>query len=104
MLNIVKVILFLLVNLGGFYTIAILVNVSVQLGIFPSMPTTAMHNDFLNWLGLGTMVWLAAAIVSLGYFFIEDKLRVLLILAPLYVPFIYGICVMIYFNYMASVV
>mgnify|MGYP006196054869 CR=1 FL=1 len=62
MLNIIKIILFLLVNLGGFYTIAILVNVCVQLGIFPSMPNAVMHNEFLNWLSLGTMVWLAAAI------------------------------------------
>jgi hypothetical protein len=105
MLHIIKIILFLIVNLGGYFAIAILFHLCVMLGVLPQMPTDELQHQFLTWLfGIGTWVWLAAAFISIGYFLVQDKYtRVWLILAPLYVPFIFGIGVMIYFNYLAPI-
>jgi len=102
MVNIIKFILFLLVNAGGYYTIPVIMHVVIMTETYPQL--SPVENDMMrHWLfGIGTWVWVAAAFLSVGYFFVPGKIKVWLILAPLYIPAIYGVSTLIYFTYFLS--
>lgn len=104
MLNIIKIILFVLVNIAGFYTTSVIAGVALKLGVFPQLPV-GPHMEYFKWVyfGGGPWVWIAAAIVSVGYFFAGDKLKNWLLLAPMYTTAIYCTIVLIYFNFFYAV-
>ncbi len=102
MLHIVKVLLFLFINLAGYFTIPVLINVAVIMGVFPAVPDS-MQQSFGLWLtGGGMWAWIGSALLSIGYFFAQGELRAWLILAPLYIPAIYSLLVMLYFGFAAT--
>lgn len=100
MVNIIKIILFVLVNLAGFYMTAIVANVALKLGMFPQLPV-GPHMEYFKmvFFGFGAWVWIAAALVSIGYFFTSGSARNWLLLAPMYVTAIYCAAVVVYFNF-----
>lgn len=99
-LNIIKIVLFALVNAGGYFVIPIMINLAVKWDVFPEVGAGKMYQDLIFMLtGAGTFVWAAAGLASVGYFFVKGELRTWLILAPLYVTTIYGLGVLIYFNF-----
>ncbi|HEY8191916.1 MAG TPA: hypothetical protein VIG74_05780 [Alphaproteobacteria bacterium] len=105
MINVIKIVLFLLVNMAGYYTIPMLVWITVTAGIFPQIPPGPIMESFkMMLLGGGTWVWIAAALASVGYFFVPPReLRTWLILAPMYCPAIYGMSVLLYYKFFAAV-
>lgn len=100
MLNIIKVILFIIVNIAGFYMIPILASVAAKLDIFPQLPPGTDTEVLKLWfLGVGMWVWIACALISTGYFFTKDELKNWLLLSPMYGTAIYGTAVLMYFSY-----
>ncbi len=104
MLNIITIILFVLVNVAGFYTTPIVGNVAIKLGFFPSLPV-GEHMEYFKFMyfGGGQWVWIISAIASIGYFFARDGLKNWLLLAPMYVTAIYCTLTLIYFNFFYTI-
>ena len=104
MMNIIKLILFSLVNAAGYFTISTIATLAIKLDVFPQMPPGVhMENFKLALFGIGMWVWIGCALVSIGYFFVSDKYKNWLLLAPMYGPAIYSTIVILYFNYFYSV-
>lgn len=100
MINIIKVILFVLVNVAGFYAIPIVGSIAAKIDAMPSLPTATDYNTFKLWFaGGGLWVYGIGALASIGYFFTRDELKHWLLFAPMYLTVIYGVGVLIYFNY-----
>ena len=101
MIHLIKIVLFLLVNLGGYNVINLTVWMAVTLGIFPELPPGQELEDFKSLLFQGGfVVWAICALASTGYFVVPHReLRTWLILAPLYGTFLYAAGLMIYFNF-----
>lgn len=101
MIHLVKITLFLLVNLGGYNVVRLLAWVTHTLGIFPRLPA-GPDREMFNYLLFqgGFFVWVACGLASIGYFVVPYReLRTWLILSPLYGPFLYSVALMIYFNF-----
>ena len=101
MIHLIKIILFLLVNFGGYNVITLTVWITRQIGIYPALPPGIDFEEFnfLLYEG-GFLVWALCALVSIGYFIVPHKeLRTWLILAPLYGTFLYTAGLMVYFNF-----
>lgn len=99
MLQIVKILLFVTVNVAGYFVIPLILGFLFKYDLYPNLSHDAKE-AFQDWLmGGGVWAWIAAAAASVGYFFVQGELRTWLILAPLYVPFIFGMSVVLYFTY-----
>ena len=98
MIHLIKILLFGIVNAAGFYAIPIIANVAVITELYPRFSSEADVNTFNNlFYGGGQIAWGIAAVASLGYFVARNvELRVLLILAPIFVPVIFGVGLMTY--------
>lgn len=104
MLNIIKIILFVLVNVAGFYTTSVAAGGAMKLGVFPQLPVGPHLEYFkLMYFGGGSWIWIAAALISVGYFFARDELKNWLLLAPMYVTAIYCTVVLVYFNFFYTI-
>lgn len=104
MINILKIALFVIVNIAGFFTLSVLANVAVKLGIFPSLPPGIHMEEFKSWFMAGGMwIFIASVMISVGYFFTRDELKHWLLFAPMYMTGIYGTAVILYFNFIYSV-
>lgn len=105
MINVIKIVLFLLVNVAGYYTIPVMFWMAVIAGFFTPLPTgLALTSLQMLLFGIGTWVWIAAALVSVGYFFVPVRnIRTWLIFAPMYCPAIYGAGALVYYRYFAAV-
>lgn len=100
MINILKITLFVIVNIAGFFCISVLANVAHKLGIFPSLPPGIHMETFKLWFLAGGMwVFLGSVLISIGYFFTRDELKHWLLFAPMYCTGLYGTAVLIYFNF-----
>lgn len=101
-LNLIKIVLFLIVNAVGFYTIPVIINLAVKLGRLPDV-ATARPEYFETYqfllLGMAIPVWAVAALISIGYFFASREIRTWLLLAPIYVPALYGTGIITYFHF-----
>jgi hypothetical protein len=104
MLNIIRVILFVLVNIAGWYTIQIIYILATKYGLNPELPVA--HIEFFRWwyFYVALWVWMGCAIISIGYFFTRDELKNWLLLSPMYVTAIYCTGTLIYFNFFYRVV
>ncbi len=99
-LHIVRVLLFLMVNAGGFYAVPALSVLAAMTNTLPDLPPTVSPVTFQLWLfGGGMWAWGAGAVASIGYFFTTGELRSWLLLAPAYVPTIYGLAILAYFHF-----
>lgn len=102
MVTVVKLLLFSIVNAVGFYVSAVMANVALMLDSFPHFGSEMARDQFKTVFFGGSMwVWIVAAILSVGYFFVRSaELRVLLILAPVFAPIIYCVSVIAYYKFM----
>ena len=105
MLNIIKVILFIIVNIAGWYTISVVASVAIKMDVFPQFTPGSVHAEtFKLWfLGGGMWVWIACALTSISYFFLENEWKNWLLLAPMFIPAAYGTAVLIYFNFIYTI-
>ncbi len=99
MIHLIKITLFLITNAVGFYTIPTLINLAVMTDRFPNVPDAQFEAFQFLIITMAIPVWGAAALVSIGYFFSPASMRPWLILAPIYVPAIYGLSVITYFHF-----
>jgi hypothetical protein len=100
MKTLMKIILFLLVNAAGYFSVALVPNLAILLHLFPKFDPGQDVTTFQLWMGGGGMwVWIAMALVSLGYFFVRGSARTLLLLAPLFIPALYVAAVILYFSH-----
>ncbi|GEM_PF-1690059 len=99
MLNIIKTILFIIVNIAGFYSIAVVGNMAVKIDIYPEFPPETYEYDlFIYWFYfVGMCIWIACALASISYFFMENEWKNWILLSPMFIPGIYGTAVVIYF-------
>ena len=104
MLNIIKVLLFVLVNIAGFYTTPIVAHIAIRTGIFPQLPV-GEHTEYfkLMYFAGGPWVWIVSAVASVLYFFTRDEIKNWLLLAPMYVTALYCTAVLIYFNFFYTI-
>ncbi|MCB9990511.1 MAG: hypothetical protein H6867_03905 [Rhodospirillales bacterium] len=104
MLNIIKVILFVIVNIAGFYVTPVIAHVAIKIDMFPQLPV-GEHSEYFKLLYFagGPWVWIASAVISIGYFFTKDELKNWLLLAPMYLTGIYCTLVLIYFNFFYTI-
>ena len=103
MLNIIRVILFVLVNIVGWFTLQVVGAVAMKIGVFPSLPGEHMEYFKYWYFYVGLWVWMAAALLSVAYFFIKDELKNWLLLAPMYVTAIYATLAIIYFRFIYTI-
>jgi len=90
---------FIIANLAGYMSVAVIANFAIQAGIFPEISDPAQMNAFKYWyFGGGTWAFIAGALVSLGWFFVKSKLRFALLLAPLYTPIIFSLVILARFQ------
>lgn len=102
MVNVIKILLFAIVNAIGFYTTPIMANVAVMTDSVPKFSSEAAANEFhkLFFAG-GGWVWACAAILSVGYFIVKSvEIRMILILAPVFAPILYCVGVLGYYKFM----
>ncbi len=95
--NISKIALFLIINAAGFYTMATVYVLASKFGIMPNTDSYAelAHMMFFR---IGPFVWPVAAVASIGYFFAAKNVRPWLLLAPIYMPALYTIGTILYFQ------
>jgi len=104
MLNIIKTLLFIIVNIAGWYTIPVVAGVSMKIGVFPEFMPGSVHDElFKFWFGgVGMWVWLGCFVVSISYFFLENEWKNWILLSPMFVTGIYGIATVVYFAFIYS--
>lgn len=104
MMNIIQVILFVIVNIAGFYTTPVVANIAARIGLWPDLPPGIHMETFKLWyFGGGPWLWIASALVSIGYFFAKDELKNWLLLAPMYVTAIYCVGAIVFFNFFYNI-
>jgi hypothetical protein len=98
--RIMQVLLFLLVNTAGWYMASVIFVMAIKMDVFPHLPDGPLAQKLsLMVLSVSPLVSIASGLISVGYFFARGEARTWLILAPLYIPALYSILVLVYFNY-----
>lgn len=97
-MNLIKIALFLIVNAAGFYTVPTVYVLATKFGLMPNTNEYA-ETAHLFFFRIGSFVWPAAALLSIGYFFAGKDLRPWLLLAPIYIPALYTIGIIAYFTF-----
>ncbi len=101
-LNLIKIALFLLVNAVGWFTIPLIINMGVIMGLMPNeltIPPEYFETYKFLLITMAIPIWALAALVSIAYFFAARDIRTWLLLAPIYVPALYSISVITYFHF-----
>lgn len=100
MIHLIKIILFLITNVAGFYTIPAIINIAVMLNRLPDVQEASAFEAYQFLLiTMSIPVWAISALISIGYFFANKDMRPWLLLAPVYVPAIYSVSVITYFHF-----
>lgn len=97
-LNLVKIALFLIVNAAGFFTVSTVYVLATKFGVMPNTDEYA-ETAHMMFFRIGPFVWPVAALFSIGYFFASRDVRPWLLLAPIYVPALYTIGIIVYFHF-----
>ncbi len=93
--NVSKIVPFLLINLFGFFAVGICYALGIVLGAATLTDPALNVHSIQTWFFTGTMVtWLVCALFSLSYFFLEGKIKLVFLWAPVYVPFAYGLSIL----------
>lgn len=99
LMNIVKFCFFILVNILGYFTVALVNHTAIKFGwSTDNLDGNQIEQIKLAW-GLALPLWAVTAVLSIGFFFTRGETRAWLILAPIYVPAIYGVGVLAYFYF-----
>ena len=103
MLNIIKIILFIIVNVAGWFSVQVIALLAIKYSVFPQLPPLDM--ELLKWwyFTVGIWVWMACALVSIGYFFTLNELKNWLLLAPMYGTALYCVSTLVYFQYFYTI-
>ncbi|MCM2343072.1 MAG: hypothetical protein NDJ24_00760 [Alphaproteobacteria bacterium] len=99
LLNIIKVVLFLLVNAAGYFAVPTIIALAAKFNLIPFVEGPDFQAFQFLLLTVPIPLWACTAVVSIGYFFTAGELRSWLLLAPLYVTVIYGIGAITYFHF-----
>lgn len=97
-LNLTKIALFLIVNAAGFFTMPTVYVLATKFGVMPDTNEYA-ETAHLLFFRIGSFIWPVCALASIGYFFAGKEARPWLLLAPIYVPALYTIGIIVYFKY-----
>lgn len=99
LLNIVKIVLFLLVNAAGYFAVPTIIALTAKFNLMPFVEGIEFQTFQFLILTVPIPLWACTALVSIGYFFTAGELRSWLLLAPLYVTVLYGIGVITYYHF-----
>lgn len=89
----IKILLFLIFNLAGFFATSLLFVISLKLGVI----TADNIDQFSPSIFLGaSLTWLTCALYSVAYFFIKGKMKFFFLSAPLVFPLSYGITSLVF--------
>lgn len=100
MLNVIRVILFVIVNLAGWFTIPASYHMADKTGFVPELPPGLPMETFKYWFfGMGMWVWIACAVVSIAYFFMENEWKNWVLLSPMFITALFCAGILIYFNF-----
>jgi hypothetical protein len=97
-LKIIQIVLFVIVNLFGFYVVPLIANSAVKFGLMPDQLSPDQHYMMMTAFTYYVPFWAVAAVASIGFFFTRAEMRAWLILAPLYVPALFGTGILLYFH------
>ncbi len=97
MTDIPKLILFLLANLLGFFSVGICYVFGLTTGIISADDPAFDIQHFKEFFFKGTMMtWFICAVFSAAYFFARGRMRFLFLWAPVYIPIAYGFTVLFF--------
>lgn len=96
-LNIIKFLLFVIVNLFGWFMVPFIVTSTAKFNLLPDTLNATQTEQMMTMFAMYQPIWAIAAIASIGFFFTRRELRAWLILAPLYTTAIFGFGVLGYF-------
>jgi len=99
MLNVIKILLFLGVNAAGWFTVSTTYVLLTKMNLIPNIEEQYLPTAQQLYFFVGPLIYIAMAIVSVGYFFAPKEWRAWLLLAPIYVPALYTIGLTAYFHY-----
>jgi hypothetical protein len=94
--TLLKILTFLMVNTLGFHAVPFCYLLGVRFGLInltnPNFDEHAFQAHFVHG---GYMTWLVCALFSVAFFFFRGKERYFFLLAPLIIPFCYGLSVIL---------
>ena len=99
MINLIKIALFLIVNAAGFFTASVVYVLATKFNMMPNITDEYLAAADTLFFTVGPFIWPAMALVSIGYFFASKDWRPWLLLAPIYVPALYIIAIILYFYF-----
>ncbi|MCB1562183.1 MAG: hypothetical protein R3D66_01435 [Alphaproteobacteria bacterium] len=91
-LSLPRVLILLLANLIGFVSAGVCYTIG-QLNGTISIDTIEAFNPH-TYITTIMIIWASCALCSLAYFFFEEKIRYLFLLAPVLIPYGYGLSVL----------
>lgn len=95
----IQVVIFVLVNLIGFYILPVMINLFIFWDILPDITAAGIQEQFKTyWFAGGMLCWFICALISLTYFFVKGKKRFAFLTAPIYGTILYGLFMVVYFN------
>lgn len=89
-----RILLLLLVNLAGFLSAGVCYTIG-QLNGAISIDTIDTFNPH-TYITTIMIIWVSSALCSPAYFFFEEKIRYLFLLAPVLAPYGYGFSVLFF--------
>lgn len=94
-----EILILVCVNALGFFTFGLVFYAACFSGNLPdNMSEHSREAFFMAFFG-GTMwAWIVSFLISIGYLFVSANWRKALLWAPVYVPFIYSVVALSYFN------
>lgn len=97
--DIVRILMFVLTNVLGFFAVSLILYGSAAMGLAPESVPDEHKDQFATLYLGGTMwAWLAGMALSLGYFFTNKTFRIFLLWAPVIIPFVYASAVLAFFR------
>lgn len=99
MIDVFRIAKFLAANACGIFITPFILTAAIKFGFFPRLPEGENLPYFESWLGGGMWLWIVGGLLSIGCFFVEGKkIGQWLLLAPVYLPLIYSIGILVYMN------
>jgi hypothetical protein len=94
-----KVFLFIVFNAVGYYLALVALTLLLKAELYPISETAeVMKRTNFYVFGIGTWVWLACAVTSVGVFMGDGPKRMFLLALPALLPTFYVICAVLWFK------
>ncbi len=99
MSTVFRIVWFLLVSLLGFFSVSLIFYGAYFMGILPEDLPAESFQSFISWLFGGIMwAWIAGVAISLAYFFVQGKKRLIFLWAPVYIPVLIAFVVLVSYS------